>query len=82
MNKEVLVIGGTGDIGKAISDKFSSKITDSIGSKDLDLSNLESIDAFFIKNKNKYKIFVFCSGIMIQTLLSNQTLINLRVLQE
>ena len=62
MNKEVLVIGGTGDIGKAISDKFSSKITDSIGSKDLDLSNLESIDAFFIKNKNKYKIFVFCSG--------------------
>ena len=81
MNKEVLVIGGTGDIGKAISDKFSSKITDSIGSKDLDLSILK-VSMPFIKKKKKYKIFVFCSGDNDPDLLSNQTLINLRVLQE
>ena len=62
MNKEVLVLGGSGDIGKAISDKFSLKLTDSLGSKDLDLSNNESIDAFFQKNKNRYQIFIFCSG--------------------
>ena len=62
MNKEVLVLGGSGDIGRAISDKFSPKRTDSIGTKNIDLSNLKSIDAFFLKNKNKYRIFIFCSG--------------------
>ena len=47
MIKKILVIGGTGDIGKAISKKFTSKDIHSVGSKDLDLSCNNSMYEFF-----------------------------------
>ena len=61
--KKVLIMGGTGDIGRAIAKKFPPNITQILGSKDVDLSSNESIEKFFINNKNNYEKFIFASGV-------------------
>ena len=62
--KKVLVIGGTGDIGKSIASKYNKESTVSVGSAQIDLSSLESIDDFFNSHdKEKFQIFIFASGI-------------------
>lgn len=62
-NKKVLIIGGTGDIGNAIANKFINTITHSVGSKDINLSCNQSIRKFFIENENTYDKLIFVSGI-------------------
>jgi 3-oxoacyl-[acyl-carrier protein] reductase len=62
-NKKVLIIGGTGDIGNAIANKFVNTTIHSVGSKDIDLSCNENIKKFFIENKNIYDKLIFVSGI-------------------
>lgn len=61
--KTILIIGGTGDIGKAITKKFPKLIIQSVGTKSIDLSSKTSIEEFFKKNLNKYEILIFVSGI-------------------
>lgn len=69
--KKILIIGGTGDIGKAITKKFPKLIIHSVGTKSIDLSNKTSIEEFFKKNLNKYEILIFVSGINNPSLIKN-----------
>jgi 3-oxoacyl-[acyl-carrier protein] reductase len=71
MIKKILVIGGTGDIGKAISKKFTSKDIHSVGSKDLDLSCNKSMCEFFDNNKFLYECLIFVSGVNNPSLIKN-----------
>tara|TARA_B100000965_G_scaffold401658_1_gene425994 strand:- start:575 stop:1255 length:681 start_codon:yes stop_codon:yes gene_type:complete len=70
-NKKILIIGGSGDIGKAISKKFIYSEIHSVGSKDLDLSCNKSIKEFFLKNKFLYDRLIFVSGINNPSLIKN-----------
>ncbi len=71
MTKKILIIGGTGDIGKAISKKFLNKDIHSLGSNDLDLSCNNSINKFFENNKFLYESLVFVSGVNSPSLIKN-----------
>ena len=61
--KKILIIGGTGDIGRAITKKFPKLLVQSVGSKSIDLSRNNSIEDFFKGNLNRYEILIFVSGI-------------------
>jgi 3-oxoacyl-[acyl-carrier protein] reductase len=62
-SKKILIVGGTGDIGKAISKKYPPEDSHIVGSRDIDLSSNKSIENFFINNKNRYEQFIFASGV-------------------
>ena len=63
-NKKILIIGGTGDIGRAIARKFPKEDIVIAGSKEIDLNDHNSINSFFDENRmNKFEIFIFSSGI-------------------
>ena len=61
MKKNILVIGGSGDIGSAIVSIFSSSCSvKSTSRKELDLSSKQSIFSFLSNNKKKFDIiFMF-----------------------
>ncbi|MFT4662447.1 MAG: 3-oxoacyl-[acyl-carrier protein] reductase [Patiriisocius sp.] len=62
--KGVLIIGGTGDIGGAITSKYEPGKTVSVGSAHIDLLSLNSIDDFFNSYEGNYfEIFIFSSAI-------------------
>lgn len=61
--KKILVIGGSGGIGRAIEKKFPKLLVQSVGTKSIDLSSNSSIEGFFKENLNKYEILIFVSGI-------------------
>lgn len=70
--KTALVLGGTGDIGEAISREltiqgFSVK---SVGTKDIDLSNKNSIDNFMIDKT--FDVLVHSAGLNIVGLLEDR----------
>jgi NAD(P)-dependent dehydrogenase (short-subunit alcohol dehydrogenase family) len=44
--RKILVLGGSGDIGHEIVKKFSNDIVISVGSKDIDLSDKQSVEKF------------------------------------
>jgi NAD(P)-dependent dehydrogenase (short-subunit alcohol dehydrogenase family) len=61
--KKILIIGGTGDIGKSITSKYNKKNTVSVGSAQINLLSLESIDNFFKSYEaESFEIFIFASG--------------------
>jgi len=63
-SRKVLIIGGTGDIGKSISKKFEKDELISVGSSDLDLLDIQNIDKFFHKHRDfNFEVFIFASGI-------------------
>ena len=49
--KKVLIIGGTGDIGKSITSKYDEEKTVSVGAVHINLLSLKSIDDFFSSSK-------------------------------
>ena len=63
MNKKVLVIGGSGDIGLSISKVFSKNYhVISTSRNELDLSKTQNIKFFIESNENKYDHIIFCSA--------------------
>ena len=60
-----LVLGGKGDIGRAISVRLEAEGNEvlAVGRADFDLGNVGEIDAFFKKNGNGFDILVHSSGI-------------------
>ncbi len=63
MKKNILVIGGSGDIGAAIVSTFSNSCSvESTSRKELDLSSKESISSFLSNNKNIYNTVIFCAA--------------------
>ena len=60
MTKKILIIGGTGDIGKAISKKFLTKDTHSLGSKDLDLAATIALINFSVIINFYMKVLFLC----------------------
>ena len=62
--KKVLIIGGTGDIGKSITSKYDKEKTVSVGAVHINLLSLKSIDDFFSSYEKEYfEIFIFASAI-------------------
>lgn len=63
MKKRVLIVGSSGAIGSSLSDNFIRKNYECVGtsSKDLDLTNKESIEAF-IKDLSNVDGVIFASG--------------------
>ncbi|MDG2171220.1 MAG: SDR family NAD(P)-dependent oxidoreductase [Gammaproteobacteria bacterium] len=63
MSKEVLVIGGSGDIGSSIATLFSDNcIVKSTSRDELDLSSDKSIKSFLSLNKKKFDHVIFCAA--------------------
>ena len=61
---KVLVIGGTGDLGQSITFKYNKANTVSVGSKQINLESLDSIDKFFDAYKDeRFKVFIFASAV-------------------
>jgi len=61
---KVLIIGGTGDIGRSITSRYDKENTISVGSAQINLKSLDSIDDFFNSyEKERFKIFIFTSAI-------------------
>ena len=52
--KKVLIIGGTGDIGKSITSKYDEEKTVSVGAVHINLLSLKSIDDFFSSYEKEY----------------------------
>jgi 3-oxoacyl-[acyl-carrier protein] reductase len=50
--RKILVLGGSGDIGHEIVKKFSNDIVISVGSKDIDLSDKQSVEKFNKQHSN------------------------------
>jgi 3-oxoacyl-[acyl-carrier protein] reductase len=50
--RKILVLGGSGDIGHEIVKKFSNDIVISVGSKDIDLSDKQSVENFNKQHSN------------------------------
>jgi len=63
MKKNILVIGGSGDIGSAIVSIFSSSCSvKSTSRKELDLSSKHIIFSFLSNNKDIYDNVIFCAA--------------------
>lgn len=63
MSKEVLVIGGSGDIGSSIVKKFSEEHkVKSTSREELDLSSDRSIDSFLSSNNKIFDYVIFCAA--------------------
>ena len=63
MKKNILVIGGSGDIGAAIVSTFSSSCSvESTSRKELDLSSKKSISSFLSNKKDIYDTVIFCAA--------------------
>ena len=63
MKKNVLVIGGCGDIGQSISKLFSeSYVVTATNRIELELSSIDSIDLFLNSNKKIFEHVVFCAA--------------------
>lgn len=59
--RKVLVLGGSGDIGRAISKIFANDNLVSVGSNDIDLSDSQSIKKF-IKYNNNFDVIINSVG--------------------
>lgn len=65
-NRTILLLGGSGDIGTAIYDKLKDDFDIVLpSSKDLDLSNLESVRSFLAVQPMSYDFIVYAPGINI-----------------
>lgn len=64
MSRKLFLTGGNGDIGAAIKDLFAKNGVQVVapGSKDLDLANFATWDAYFAKNPPKADILIHCAG--------------------
>lgn len=63
MDKEVLVIGGSGDIGSSIVDKFLEEhVVKSTSREELDLSSDNSVDSFLSLNNKIFDHVIFCAA--------------------
>ena len=63
MSKEVLVIGGSGDIGSSIVEKFSEEhVVKSTSREELDLSSDSSVDSFLSLNNKIFDHVIFCAA--------------------
>lgn len=66
-NRTILLLGGSGDIGTAIYDKLKDDFDIVLpSSKDLDLSNLESVRSFLSVHPMSYDFIVYAPGINIK----------------
>jgi 3-oxoacyl-[acyl-carrier protein] reductase len=65
LSKSVLVLGGTGDIGRCILQRYQDAgfKTIGVGSNDFDLSDLESIDRWFAATQCKVDILIHSAGL-------------------
>jgi 3-oxoacyl-[acyl-carrier protein] reductase len=71
MKKNILIIGGTSDIGKIIAKTFDKNQVHSVGSQELNLNNLDSINNFFMDNSQLYEKLIFVSGVNNPSLIEN-----------
>ena len=65
-SENILVIGGSGDIGSAVESFFIGDNVTSTDSKELNLLNEKVIQSFFREKESKgiyYDVLVFCAGI-------------------
>lgn len=63
--RRVLVLGGTGDIGAAISRKLMLDYGDNIvavGSKDINLADIDSVDLFLEQHGTNFDVLVHSAG--------------------
>lgn len=60
-----LILGGKGDIGSAITQRFVAAGIEAIGvgRSEFDLTNPSEIDAYFLKNGNQFDILVHSGGL-------------------
>ena len=61
MNKSVLILGGTGDIGQAIATKFVEDRVLAVGQRSCDLNDRNSIERFLDIN-GPWDIIIHCAG--------------------
>ena len=61
MNKSVLILGGTGDIGRAIADKFVEDRVFAVGQKTCDLNDRNSVEQF-LETNGPWDIIIHCAG--------------------
>jgi len=61
MNKSVLILGGTGDIGQAIAEKFLNFQVTSVGQKVCNLDCRDSVQQFLTHN-GPWDIIIHCAG--------------------
>jgi len=59
--RNILILGGTGDIGQAISESFAQDQVLSAGSQQCDLSCSSSVSKF-VKQHNTFDVIVHCAG--------------------
>ena len=64
MSASALILGGNGDIGSAISSKFTSNgyTVKKVGRADFNLANKKEIHEFFKKDKD-YDVLVHCAAV-------------------
>jgi len=60
--RQVLILGGTGDIGTAIKKQFVNDVVLSVGSRDIDLSNKDSVKFFQEQHGNEFDVIVHSAG--------------------
>jgi NAD(P)-dependent dehydrogenase (short-subunit alcohol dehydrogenase family) len=63
--RKVLVLGGTGDIGSAIASRLGHDFGDeviAVGSKDLNLADVNSVDLFLEKNGSNFDVLIHAAG--------------------
>lgn len=63
--RRVLVLGGTGDIGSAIAKRLRVDFGDeviTVGSKDLNLADVDSVDYFLKQNGSDFDVLVHSAG--------------------
>ena len=60
-NRRILVLGGSGDIGSAICQEFENDSVISLGSRDVDLSNSDSVKEFISLNK-PFDVIIHSAG--------------------
>lgn len=65
MNRRVLVLGGNGDIGKAIVEKFKNEgdVVTSTSRHEMDLTDMNSIDVYFKTHPSEYEVIVQSAGL-------------------
>lgn len=61
MNKSILILGGTGDIGQAIAAKFIEDRVLAVGQRSCDLNDRDSVEQFLDTN-GPWDIIIHCAG--------------------
>lgn len=60
--RQILILGGTGDIGSAIRKQFVNDVVLSVGSNDVDLADKNSVKLFQETHGSEFDIIIHCAG--------------------